>query len=786
MSFNNKEIVLIDWIIENNKEKKVVEINKDTKKIKYSSKIKLHREISQLTPEEICRAYLVTSLVVIHNYSPELIELEKEYEAGRPKKIKPRIDLILNEDDKNIFYFVEVKAFEKYESDRKYIEGQIFKLRNLENKNVKNGLYFSVTFDQSNNQILQKIETIDLVKYSKFEDWEKKGYPSLSNDISQNFGKPKKNPYIKNSKKDLREKFDKNELNYVQKNLHNVLWGGGGTGDTDIFYALVKLILAKLYDEQSTSNDEEYKFQIFSYSDDNNDIENPDSAYDRINLLYRDALVNMLSTPREKADQLYVVDQEKMGISKIIYAIQSLEEYSFIKGSKSYDGTDLLGDFFETIIRDGFKQTKGQFFTHTNIVRFIIYALKVDDLSIEKINNENKLPYFIDPSAGSGTFLIELMKIVTETVKKNQKDKLKQNNNVKNFFNKNFMPDDNENKWANEFIYGIENNFDLGTAIKVNMILNGDGNANIFSGDGKGDGLLSFENYKKQSGVSVLKNKEIDKYYFDKFVNKNFDIIISNPPFSVDLSNDVKQSLKENFKYSEKRNSENLFIERYYQLLNNRGRMGIVLPESVFDTGENKYIRLFIFRYFNIKAIVSLPQLTFAPFTNTKTSILFAQKKTDSEILNYDKEWKNLELEYFNLFTKINNYIKVYLQEKNETKLPSIKNDSDNQKIINIKNFFQVVDDEKNIQTLLKNNLNLFNLYKIKKPAIANENWVFGKISQKIDSEIYYYHVDEIGYKRTKIKIKVRENELFDLDKNGKIRLDTKLIKQIRSDIKWQ
>ena len=64
----------------------------------------------------------------------------------------------------------------------------------------------------------------------------KTGYPSLSNQISSNFWKTKKNPYVKNSKNDLRKKFDKDELNYVQ-DLHNVLWGGGGTGDTDIFYA---------------------------------------------------------------------------------------------------------------------------------------------------------------------------------------------------------------------------------------------------------------------------------------------------------------------------------------------------------------------------------------------------------------------------------------------------------------------------------------------------------------------------------------------------------------------
>ena len=36
------------------------------------------------------------------------------------------------------------------------------------------------------------------------------------------------------------------------------------------------------------------------------------------------------------------------------------------------------------------------------------------------------------------------------------------------------------------------------------MILNGDGNANIFSGDGKGD-CFPFNNYDKQNGFQFLK-----------------------------------------------------------------------------------------------------------------------------------------------------------------------------------------------------------------------------------------------------------------------------------------
>ena len=67
--------------------------------------------------------------------------------------------------------------------------------------------------------------------------------------------------------------------------------------------------------------------------------------------------------------------------------------------------------------------------------------------------------------------------------------------------------------------------------------------------------------------------------------------------------------------------------------------MGVVLPESVFDTTENKYIRLFIYKYFKVKAVVSLPQITFEPFTSTKTSLLFAQKKTTKEIEQWQKLW---------------------------------------------------------------------------------------------------------------------------------------------------
>ena len=162
------------------------------------------------------------------------------------------------------------------------------------------------------------------------------------------------------------------------------------------------------------------------------------------------------------------------------------------------------------------------------------------------------------------------------------------------------------------------------------------------------------------------------------------------------------------------------------------------------------------------------------------------KKKNDDELTNYNNQWKTLELEYFNLFNKFKNYVNIYFHNKDKNKLPSVKNDDDKTILKNISKYLQISVNEKNIKSVLEKNAELAELYRMKKPGVSNDNWVFNKISNNINSEIFYYHVNEVGYKRTKVKIKIRENELFELDAKGKLKLDKKLLKKIREDIKWQ
>lgn len=755
-----------------NQKNKVVSINIDKETVSYSEKIILHRQIEKITgAEEISRAFLIDRLINELDYPAELIEIEKEYNIGRPKVQKARIDVVVKDKNNNPFFFIEVKAPEKFENDKEYIEGQLYQLAKLETNKPKYLVYY--TTEENEDIISDRLIIIDFEKYPEYSDWVNDGLVSVGSELTAGYDKPKKQPFIKGHEKhDLKTKIKKQEIEALAKNLHNVLWGGGGTTDSEIFYSLVNIILAKLQDESEREDDEEYHFQIHSYGD---NTENLNKVFDRVNELYRRALREKLNiTDEAKINKAYVINEEKFPLNKLVYCVSQLEPYSFYDGRNSIDGKDILGDFFESITRDGFKQTKGQFFTPTPVVNFILYAMHLDTYAIDRLNNDRELPYIIDPSAGSATYLVEAMKAITKELKYKQKDKLKKNEQTKRTIKKFFGNEDEnheENQWAEKYLYGADINFDLGIASKVNMILHGDGATNIFVKDG----LLPFRFYVSNSEESIrLQSSSSDELYGNKEINGNFDVVISNPPFSVDLDTETKRFLPNSFLFGDKKNSENLFIERWYQLLKENGRVGVVLPESVFDTTENKYIRLFIFKYFKVKAVVSLPQVTFEPYTSTKTSLLFMQKKTKTEIQEWNTLWNQYGSEWSNLKTRTLNLIDVYLNGKDRKKLPSIKDLEEIQEkeilIRLLKDY--ILDDDSLLnpkEIIEKYKSELDELCKFDKDttdvfSFYNPWWVFGEVAKHLDYDIFMAEAENVGYKRTKRGEKSMPNDLFDLE----------------------
>lgn len=776
----------------------VAKINIDETTVQYFEKIKQNRVLKSLTgDEEIVRAFLIDRLVNELDYKPENIEIEKDYsvKAGH-RKLTPRIDIIVKDDKGNPFFFIETKAPSKFEKDKEEIEGQLFSLAQAEERDYKTQVKYLVyyTADLQDEGILDKAIIIDFKKYNNYVDWENDGFISIGTEITAGYGEPKKQALIKGHEKhDLRTQINREEIEGLGRNLHNVLWGGGGTNDSEIFYSLVKIILAKIQDEYEKEDGKEYDFQIYQYG---NYIEGAEKVYDRINNLYKRALKEQLNvSEQKKIDDDNVINRNKFSINKLIYAVQSLESFSFLEGRSSLDGKDILGDFFESITRDGFKQDKGQFFTPTPIVNFLLYALQLDKLAIERLNNDRELPLIIDPSVGSGTYLVEAMKLITKEVKYKQRHLIKTSRQTQERLDELFgkiNEKSKQNRWARYYLYGTEINFDLGTSSKVNMILHGDGSTNVFVKDG----LLPFRFYVKETSPNYLETANAEPLYNGKEVNAKFDVAISNPPFSVNLDTQTQRELKNTFVFGDKRNSENLFIERYYQLLKEGGRLGVVLPESVFDTNENKYIRLFLFKYFNIKAIVSLPQATFEPYTSTKTSLLFAQKKTKKQVEQWNELWDEYGKEWAKLKTRVVRYYDYFVNEaklskkyawvkelttdvnkllENEDKeAVEVINQEDLEHIkTNIKRFLKGYitpeDEALNPKELLtKYSEEIDSLSKFEKETnifgFYNAWWVFGEVAKEMDYDIFMAEAENVGYKRTKRGEKPMPNDLYDLE----------------------
>lgn len=461
-------------------------------------------------PEEQVRADLYLDLVEKYGYNtPNAVEMEKYYKIGHPhKRSDAKVDVIVKYPDGRPFLVIELKSpgdYDRYMEDS--LKTQVFNIAAVENQ-VHGSIRYLVYHTRywENGTLHHKTVCIDYEKYRSFEEWDKDGRENLR-EIPTNYGQVTVPRFIKGGEIDLRLDVTNDELQRIRMNLHNILWGGGKY-QNELFFNLVGLFLVKIYDEKETEDGHPYQFQTF-YT--NGKPEGAKMIYDRLNGLYFKALEEYLGYSE---DELRKVKDIIFDPAKVRYVVEVLQEICF-----TVNRFDVIGSFFESVVRGEFKQSKGQYLTHLNIVNFMVEGLQLGEMSLGLINNEKRLPYIIDPACGSGSFLIESMKHITAYILHNKRY-IKKSASVKEFYETSF-PTLRKNAWAKEYVYGIEVNGGLAAATKVNMVGHGDGSASIEAKDA----LLPFENF----GLGLLQIAKSSTIY-PKPVNEQFDVILTNPP----------------------------------------------------------------------------------------------------------------------------------------------------------------------------------------------------------------------------------------------------------------
>ncbi len=608
----------------------IVRVDRDLNLLIYSAQIRSDESRKRSAdPEELVRGLGMCLLASdAYGYSPESFYIEKYYRHGHPSSKHDEVDLLILDKDDLPYAHWEFKAHEEYEKDSdKYIQFQLFGTAPL--VGASRMLVFA-TIRPGGADAAFTLRVIDRSRFPSFEGWTAHERPTIAL-FPARYADPSQNPLRLGGAPDLRLDCSQADFRAVAATFHAEFFGEHP--DNVLYSNLVKCLLAKIYDERTTKTGAEYQFQVFFRK---GTEETAQQVFDRVNQLYSTSYSRFIEPGSSHPDE---INPKEFGHDRVKTVVKALQSMSLTRGA-ALNG-DVIGAFFEEILRSGFKQDKGMYFTHANLVRFILEALDLRELVVRKWQSathpENRLPYIIDPSCGAGTFLLQAMQMVTETVR-HRRSELVADFDAKQFFDAR-MSDDRPNYWAEAFIYGLDPKFIMAITAKVNMVLHGDGSAHVFKHDALRT-LGTFPDSRFRPAAGAARSLPRDSYVPE--MCETFDVVVSNPPFGITIPSETKPTLATSFSLPESMPSESLFLERYFQLLRPGGRLGVVLPESLLNSTDNIDARLFLYRHFWIRAIVSLPRNLFVE-TPTLTSLLFAQKKSGVETAGWDHAWATAE-----------------------------------------------------------------------------------------------------------------------------------------------
>ncbi len=620
-------------------------------RVNYGEKINVIRDdaFNLNISENIVRLDCICRLLK-QGYKPEDITLEKKYKLGH--RYKGYADIVIS--NKNHTYMIiecksNYKELEKEKNKMLQDGGQLFSYYQ-QDKSAKALILYATEFYDYDSYMTYIVFTEDNFKDTDtinetYLRWNKQFDTTKifdqSNFAYNLFSKPLTHADLE----DLTEKDSKIIFNQFQEILrHNVI-----SDKPNAFNKMMNLFLCKIVDEF------EDKKPILDFQWLESDTE--ESFMTRLNDLYKKGmkiyfqkdlidytkddifkavgndlkLQKMFNNLRLKKNNEFAfkeVFDDKTFIENTLVVKEMVMLLQKKRIRYSYK-QQFLGDFFELLLNTSLKQEAGQFFTPIPIVRFILKSLPIIEIINKKIKDGdiNYLPYTVDYAVGTGHFLTESMDWYDHLIRNRllDEDSMNKVQRDKYYLWKNT---ETQYQWANEFIYGIEKDYRLIKSAKVSCFLNGDGDSIIINGDG----LDNFKTSSDYQGKLKIYDRNNEK------MNEQFDVLIANPPYSVNSFKNYLHNAKNSFDLFSKitENSseiECLFIERAYHLLKVGGVAGIILPSSVLSNGKiYTSARNILLKHFDIISIVSLGDCTFME-TGTNTIILFLRKK-DSSIYN--------------------------------------------------------------------------------------------------------------------------------------------------------
>ena len=286
------------------------------------------------------------------------------------------------------------------------------------------------------------------------------------------------------------------------------------------------------------------------------------------------------------------IDDESIG-----FAVELLQSYRLLEND-----TDAISTGFQVLRGRAYKGEEGQYFTPPAVVRIAVAAISPD-----------KRDRIIDPACGSGSFLAEAFKAVSERLES---------------ITGRESPDHSMGirEWSTQKLYAVDKDAVSVRLSKAYLSLLGDGSTHV---------------YKKD----VLRRTLWDRHLSDAVQDESFSVVLTNPPFGTRLRFSAEHGRQEGYEVSKKwvwdketreystedgewasRELGVVFLERCLQLVESGGRIAIVLPDTYLFSPSYRWFVNWICRRCTVTHSINVPIEAFEPYCRAKTSILVLRK----------------------------------------------------------------------------------------------------------------------------------------------------------------
>jgi len=407
-------------------------------------------------------------------------------------------------------------------------------------------------------------------------------------------------------------------LKAVFRDIRNHLAGNtvGITRDQTLAQEIMSLLFCKIFDELDTAPDEQTRFRAKVDDPEDKIASRVHDLFQKVKSQYPDVF---------DADEKLTLDPHSLR-----YIVGELQNYLITGASR-----DAIADAFEVFIGPAVRGDEGQFFTPRNVVQLIVRLL-----------DPKPGHMVIDPACGSGGFLIVTLEHLWAQLEAEGKRKKWPTPTL----------EQRKRDVAQQYVRGLDKDAFLTKVTKAYMAIVGDGRGGIFCEDS----LDETKNWKDGARALIKLGK--------------FDVVLTNPPFGSKIKvagarklgqyelakiwkkpKDDKKATSAKKKVSKKSKEEDededdgeesngadwvatnefrkeespqiLFVERCVQLLKPGGRLGIVLPESLFGMPKYGYFVKWLLESFTLRAFISLPEEVFQPWTHAKTCVVVLENK---------------------------------------------------------------------------------------------------------------------------------------------------------------